>query len=503
MPAILDQYGKPFTRQRSRRELVDEFVRGRAARRAQLRYDAAATTTEFERIWANTDSRDADSANDPSVRQKLRDRSRYEAGSNAIYSGILRTYCNMMVGTGPTLRMLTGNRTFNETVERAWYEWCKAVQFRRKLWCMVHALLQDGEAFALIQNNPDLSIPRNNNVQLDFMPIEAEQVQTPYLPFRERGYIDGIRFDDFGNILWYDVLPSHPGGNNVGNFDRPIRVAPSQMIHWFKLERPDSHRGVPTGTASLNTGAAGRRFREATIGAAEVAAEFTVMLESELTASDEAVVEPSILDIEKRMMTALPRGTKAKQMAAEHPNAQYEQFNRAIISEEARPFSMPYNAAACDSSTYSFASGKLDMLCFWSEMDVARCDGNDLALDMLFASWFREWTILRSLRNIPPDHQWDWPPKPTIDAVAEAQANDVRLKNGTLTLRQAYSDQGMDFEDQLRVMAADYFGESEDMEESITMMRQILLATHYPIAAQMLMPQSEDVGEQEEDRYVA
>jgi capsid protein len=369
---------------------------------------------------------------------------------------------------------------------------------------MAHAMLQDGEAFAVMQNNPELSVSRNANVQLDFLPIEADQVQTPYLPFQERGYIDGIRFDEFGNILWYDVLPSHPCSNNHGNWDPPVRVPPSQMLHWFKQERPDQHRGIPVGTSTLNTGAAGRRFREATLAAAETAADFTLMLESELSASEEPFVEPSILDIEKRMMTALPRGVKAHQLEAEHPNAQYEAFNRTVLSEEGRPFSMPYNLTACDSSNYSFASGKLDVLCFWSEMDVIRCDADEFVLDRLFASWWREWTILGSFRNVPPDHQWDWPPKPTIDAVAEATSNDMRLKNGTLTLRQAYSDQGMDFEDQLRVMAADYFGESEDMEASIAQMRLILLATHYPAAAAMLMsPADEEDSETEDQRYVS
>lgn len=483
---------------------MDSFLEARAKRKARLTYDAAQTSTEFERIWANADSRDADSANDPMVRERLRNRSRYENGSNGYYAGILRSYCNFLVGTGPTLRMLTGNRVFNETVERAWYEWCKAVHFRRKLWCMAHALLMDGEAFAILQDNPALQIPANGNVQLDFLPIEADQVQTPYIPFTEQGYIDGIKFDEFNNVEWYDVLPSHPGSNTGGFFEPPIRVEPSSMLHWFNLERPDAHRGVPIGVSTLNTGAAGRRFREATIGAAETAAEFTVMLESELTPDDDEPLDPSILDIHKRMMMALPRGAKARQMEAEHPNAQYEAFHRTVLSEEGRPFSMPYNVTACDSSNYSFASGKLDVLCFWSEIDVTRCSANELCCDRLFAQWFKEWTILRSLRNVPPDHQWDWPPKPTIDVVAEAQANDIRLKNGTLTLRQAYSDAGMDFEDQLRVMAADYFGESEDMESSIQTMRQILLATHYPIAAPMLMPQETDEAmESEDDRYVA
>ena len=62
---------------------------------------------------------------------------------------------------------------------------------------------------------------------------------------------------------------------------------------------------------------------------------------------------------------------------------------------------MPYNAAACDSSTYSFASGKLDTLCYRAALDVERADCNELVLDPLFAAWFREWTIISGMRIIP------------------------------------------------------------------------------------------------------
>ncbi len=188
------------------------------------------------------------------------------------------------------------------------------------------------------------------------------------------------------------------------------------------------------------------------------------------------------INIQKRMMVALPDGYDPFQLKAEYPTASYDSFHRALVSEHARPLSMPYNLAACDSSTYSFASGKLDMLAYIAALDVERQDCNDDVMDRLFEQWFREWTIIND-RSFTPHHQWDWPEHPIIDAVADAQAEDMHLKNGTRTLRQSYSDAGLDLEDELPIMAEDYFGDSS--EENIQKMRQILLQTHYPIAAQM------------------
>jgi capsid protein len=455
----------------------------RTDHRAQMSYDAARSGTDLDGHWAFSDSLDADSANSQHVRHTLMKRSRYESGSNGYYAGIVRTHCNMLVGTGPTLRMLTGNRGFNQLIEREFYAWSQRVQLRRKLWCMAYARTGDGETFAVLQTNLKYASQR---VALDVMPIEAEQCQTPYLAFTETGSIDGIRYDEYGNILWYDILPSHPGSNYATQVLEPIPVPPSQVVHWFKLERAGAHRGKPDLTPTLNVGASSRRWREATVAAAESAASIGAMLTTSMPPGSDAEPDPiapySTIEWVKRMVMAAPMGWNATQMKSEHPNAQYADFHRTQVSEQARPLSMPYNLAATDSSTYSFASGKLDTLGYRCAIDVERQDCNDLVLDPIFAAWFREWRIGRDeaeLENVLiPNHQWDWPTHPVIDAVAEESAKDTKLKNGSTTLRQVYSDQGQDLEDQLAIMAEDMFGEAS--EENIAKARQIVTLKNTP-----------------------
>lgn len=452
-------------------------------RRATLSYDAARTGTDLDNHWAFADSLDSDSANSKAVRHTLMKRSRYEAGSNGYYEGIIKTHCNMLVGVGPTLRMLTGNRNFNQFVEKEFYTWAQQIQLRRKLWSLCYARTADGESFAILQTNPALP-----GVQLDLMPMEGEQVQSPYLPYQDVGYIDGIKKDAYGNVEWYDVLPYHPGSSMRSFNQEPVRVSPSQMLHWFKFKRPGSSRGTPEMTSTLAVGASSRRHREATVAAAETAADFAALLKTTLPPDEADAISPmSQQEIAKRMMTALPMGWDATQMKAEHPNANYADFHRLQISETARPLSMPYNAAACDSSTYSFASGKLDTLCYRAALDVERADCNDSVLDPLFREWFREWTFVAARRDIIPNHQWDWPTHPVIDAVAEASAANTKLLNGSTTLRQVYSDAGMDYEDQLAVMAEDWFGDSS--EESIAKARQINTLRNVPQAAMQYVAQ--------------
>jgi capsid protein len=469
--------GKPVNGH-PRPELAAYFGGSAPQRQAKLSIDAARRGNDLDSHWQFADALDSDSAYSKAVRHTLIKRSRYEATSNAFYAGIVATHVNMLVGTGPTLRMLTGNRDFNQLVEREFYKWTQAIQFRRKLWAMAHAVTADGETFGILQNNPAI----RNGSQLDVLPIEAEQCQTPFEGI-DQGHIDGIIYDEFNNVVAYDILPAHPGGQRIvfTNID-PVRVPANQVLHWFKLKRPGAHRGIPALTSGMNSGAYHRRFREATVGAAESAASIGAMLTSTLGPAGDSEPDPvapfSTVEFVKRMLMVAPMGWDAKQMKGEHPNAQYAEFHRTLVSELARGISMPYNAAACDSSTYSFASGKLDTLCYRAALDVERADCNDLVLDPLFAAWFREWTVIENRRDIPPSHQWDWPTHPVIDAVAEANALSTRLQNGTTQLRQAYSDQGQDYEDQLAIQAEDTFGEATD--ETIAKCRQINVLKNTP-----------------------
>lgn len=443
-------------------------------RYAKLRatYDAARTSDEYKNIWANADRYDADSAHSREVRHTLISRSRYEIGNNGYADGIASTYATDLVGVGPTLRMQTSSAGFNQMVELSWYLWCKATHFRRKLWCMAHAKHGDGEGIGVIRKNPRVRHP----IPLDVCLYEAEQCQTPYLPFAEPGYIDGIRFDEFGNPVWYDILHQHPGTSN-GMFDmEPERVSADRVLHWFKLRRPGQHRGVPESASTLNTGAAARRWREATLAAAETAADFSVFLKTAFQPEQVGALVPmDTLDIQKRMMTALPAGWDANQMKAEHPNAAYGEFHKTLIGEQSRPRSMPYNRAAADSSGHNFASGKLDFLPYFAALDVDRADCDDIVLDPLFNVWF-DVAIMRFgwLGGIPEAvgaaaraHLWDWPQHKTADVEAEANANQTKLKSGQVRLGKLYSDAGEDFEDEVEKMAAEYGVEVDVMRQRL------------------------------------
>lgn len=455
------------------------------------RYDAAQQSNGLLNYWANADTFDADAAHSRIVRHKLMSRSRYEVGNNGYSDGIARTYANDLIGIGPTLRMQTGSEGFNRLVETTWYEWTKAVQFRRKLWCQAHAKHQDGEGFAVARRNPRVKHP----IKFDYVLFEAEQCQTPLLPYSGDGYIDGIKFDEFGNVEWYDVLKHHPGsGDWTSTLDLiPERIRPEFIFHWFKLRRPGQHRAVPECSSTLNVGAAARRWREAQLSTAEKVARFTLMLETNYPPEVAEAIDPlSVLDIEDGMMTVLPDNMKASQLDAKHPAAAHDSFNNSLIGEQARPLSMPRNKAMCDSSSYNYASGRLDHQTYYASLDVEREDCNDLVLDPLFDLWFSMSVLTFGWLGGNPDsigpaakyHLWDWPKHRVADIQTEASANKTKLETGEESLAGLYSSSGRDYEDDLQKQAASN-GITIDQQRQINMLRN--MPQHLiPLAAQIV-----------------
>ena len=204
------------------------------------------------------------------------------------------------------------------------------------------------------------------------------------------------------------------------------------------------------------------------MAAAETAADISVLLKTQTSPDDgvDAAAPFSTIEFQKRMITALPMGWDAGQMRAEHPNAQYEAFLRTQINEQARPKSIPYNLAACDSSSYNYASGRLDHQTYFTALNIEREDCNDLVLDVLFDRWWEMATAVYGWAGdplSPPDHLWDWPQHPVADIKNEAQSVDTRLRNGSLSPSEVASQLGEDFEDRIIDMARDYGVTVEEM----------------------------------------
>ena len=186
----------------------------------------------------------------------------------------------------------------------------------------------------------------------------------------------------------------------------------------------------------------------------------------------------------------MPGGWKMSQIQAEQPATTYAEFKREILNEIARCLNMPFNVAAGNSSSYNYASGRLDHQTYFKAIRVEQAQIDDTILDRLLAAWFDEAALIPGLlpAGLAPiialDHAWFWDGQEHVDPAKEATAQATRLANHTTTLAHEYARQGRDWEDALRQRA-----------KEVALMAELGLS---PAQAQAVTPTPEAPIEEEE-----
>lgn len=436
---------------RRTREQTSAFV--------NARYDAAQTHAGNEKWWAASDGLSARSANSPEVRERLRRRSRYEIANNSYAQGIMKTIADDVIGTGPRLQ-LTGfaNSDDAHQVEIKFKAWARAVGLADRMRTMRKARGSDGESFCALIDNPKVDHP----VKLDLRLCEADMVSVPWGLITDPDILqdDGLEFDDYGNVIRYWVRKRHPGDHHTLGMLDWDKIDAKHMIHDFVEDRPGQRRGIPEITAALPLFALLRGYTLATLEAAEAIANFAMFLYTEADPDGEGSDDVEPLDeiqINRRMLTTLPRGWKPHQVKPEQPCSTYKEFKREIVSEIARCVCMPYNKAAGDSSDYNFASGKLDHQTYGRSIEVDRDRIERVILEHIFRAWKREAVLIegylpQSARSTGTDwsHVWMWDDAAPVDAVKEESAATIAMAGRRLTLARYYGKKGLDWEVEIK-----------------------------------------------------
>jgi capsid protein len=296
--------------------------------------------------------------------------------------------------------------------------------------------------------------------------IEADMVATPTELMRqtitpEGNTVDGLEFDEVGNVLAYQVLNFHPGSNFRVNNLMFSRVPAAAMVHWFRKIRPGQNRGMPEVAPALRLFGQLRRYTEAVIAAAETAADFAAFIHSNSPAAEVDEVDSfAELEIRKRSLVTLPEGWDISQLKAEQPTSTYKDFKREILNEIARCMQIPFNVAALDSSSYNYASGRMDHQVYGMVQRVDRDQIERICLDRVLSAWVNEASLVGLIPDgLPPFSEWNWAwvwdGKDHVDPGKEANAAETRLRTLTTSLASEYARQGKRWDVELRQIAAE------------------------------------------------
>lgn len=428
-------------------------IKSGANRKVNARFDAAGHNSENARHWAAADYLSADAEANESVRRTLRVRSRYEVANNSYARGMLLTLANDTIGTGPRLQVLSGDDELNSQIEGDFMRWAAEIDLPGKLRTARMARCQDGEVFILMAQNRAMT---DRQIQLDIQLIEADRICSNGISGEENS-VDGIKFDRFGNPVTYRMLKYHPGGDEIGNNMMEYEfVSAKNMIHYFRSDRPGQHRGIPEITSSLPLFAQLRRFTLAVLSAAEAAADFAGILYTDAPANGESdeVEALDAIELRRNMLLSMPSGWKMAQLDPKQPCSTYAEFKAQILNEIARCLNMPYNIAAGNSSGYNYASGRLDHQTYFKSLRVERENIVSVVLNKILDMWLREYVLTTGVK-LPEKFNWSWfwDGFEHVDPGKEANAIDIKLKNGTTTYAAEYSKVGRDWEDEFEQIA--------------------------------------------------
>jgi len=440
-------------------------------------YDISQDGDTTKYMWAQANLFPADAAARTNIRAMIRKRSRYTYINNGYYRGMVDTKARDTIGRGPRLQFVSIDKDINKRLERDWNRWQRETNLNIKLRLAVLSRIRDGEVFGLFFTNPILKA-----VKLDIQLIEADRIAS----ISGGNTIDGITFDDVGNPISYTILKRYLSGSGLmSNFDinphtdikQPtpgsmtnntlqgdFREVPAEdVIHYYHPDRPGQHRGVAEASSSLTDFEILRRYTQANLIAAERAACFGIVLETENAVDTSLETDPvatdpySEVELSPGTISQLPAGSKAHDFKAEHPSTTYPEFKKEILEECARPLGISFNVASGNSSGYNYASGRLDHQTYFKVIDIDRQEIAYNILDRVFSKWFAEWILLpenfdidKALKSVEPEtHEWYWDGHEHVDPVKEATADNIRIKNGTLPIPEYYASRGYDWRDKL------------------------------------------------------
>jgi lambda family phage portal protein len=409
-------------------------------------YDIARSTEENSNLWKYVDSLSAASANSPTVRRRIRNQARYEVANNSYADGMVDTLSADTIG--PEVQIQLGDTDLAQRTERAFETWARAVRLWENIRSARRAKAVDGEVFALLTTNPRVA----HRVKLDLRLIECDMIESWY-SISNPNEIDGIRFDNDGNPTEYRLLKQHPGDYRQFILTKAGEwIKAEYMLHYFTALRPGQVRGISELTPSLALFGELRQFTKAVLMSATRAAEIAGVMQTTLLPNNIAaeLSDPlTTIEAVRNAIISLPEGWTLAQLKPEQPTTTYAMFKRAIINEMARCLSMPFNIAACDSSDYNYSSGRLDHQTYDRGIEVERAELRASVLDRIYAAWLDEYAAVAGLARAQVlelvDHEWHFAGRGHVDPGKEADADQTRLHNGTLTRARYWAKQGADW----------------------------------------------------------
>jgi lambda family phage portal protein len=374
----------------------------------------------------------------------LQRRSVHEAINNPLIEAAIETHQTDIVGdNGPSLQMTTGNRTFDNAIEKLWSDWVEHCEYQHGL-ALVDLI--DGWVGQLWYHGEFLTQDKLGRSASDYklLDVGADRLDL-FNP--SATIVMGVEIDIDGRPLAYHITnPSQLGSRSGSN--RGTKRVPAQFInHGFRRRFAGQLRGIPFLASSLQTNADLRDYETQVMDAARAAADQAIWFVSDHPEAPYTPWTPeSRWNMHRRQGRQAAPGWKPIQMQSHQPSAQYKDYRKEKERDVVIAAQMPLMILRKDSSEHNLSSARYDGVRYTRSITKIQ-------------SWFSRRALNRSLERLmmlarldgtlridaPSDGiklRWAWPKPPSNDPVKDRMAERLGLENGTLSYSEALGNVG-------------------------------------------------------------
>ncbi len=404
--------------------------------------------------------------------QTLRNRARELVGSNATAAAIPKIFSDNIIGKDgitlqPMLETSRGdpNERINARILEAWEHWgtrgqCttdRGLSFVDCQKLFVENKVVDGEVLVHLvrgfDNDFGFAIDFIDPDQLDqFLQLKAEPGTNQIRM--------GIEMDPWFGPVAYHLWQNHPSEM----LDRKrIRVPATEIQHSFFRIRPRQSRGVTQFAPIMFELKMLGGYREAELVAARTASSKMGFIQSmredgvPWTGDPGDPSEKINLETEPGLMEQLPPGYEFKGWDPQHPTAQFDAFDKAILRTISTGIRLSYMSLSGDLRGTSYGSGRIGMLAERATFQGSQANTVSEFNDPVYAAWLPMAVLSGQLdigttdvRGVARQRRWHPRSFPWIDPRNDIEAAEREVAIGADSVTRIAAERGRDFEDVMK-----------------------------------------------------
>ena len=362
------------------------------------------------------------------------------------------------------------DRLANAAIESAYAEWSAACDITGQVslrdFCenLVGSLPADGEFLVRFVRGADA----RNRFNFALQVIDVDRIDTAMSGVQPNGnlVVMGVEVDTYRRPVALHIFTSHPNDLHGGSRQR-VRVPTDEVLHRFKVERPEQARGIPwmaPGMLSLHHLGG---FMLSALLAAEYGANHYGFFQTPdggpPIGTDEGEGQ-AVTTSQPGTFDTLPTGVTFQQFEGKYPNEVFGPFAKTCLQRIATGWRVAYHSLANDLEGVSFSSIRSGTL---EERDRWAADQEwfiGAFMRPVYLAWL-QMALLSGVITMPngsalpaakfakfsrhewQPRRWEW-----VDPQSDMQAKILAVRAGLMAPQDLSAAMGYDFEDTVKAI---------------------------------------------------